>query len=239
MKKPKRRSRSLATTLLASAFLLFAGCSRAGLKCPDDPSRAALGITPAFLPDKPVRERLSLTWRKGVLMVNAEGDIFFVPPDTLRMEIRSDWGETLFDLRIAGKGVAWSPEPRPGDSADIQRVLQGLSAEALLHFLAGRPGLSSIAGLAPAASLQWFCAGGEVIALATGCRIALSPDQRNLRRIEFTNMGLTFEILGVELWRGEQLPGRFRIRSNAAGTLDISISGRSSGAPISGGSILK
>jgi len=239
MKRPKRRLGNRAKALLASLLLLSAGCFRAGVKCPENPFTAPAGIKPAFLPRKPVREHISVTWRKSVLMVNAEGELFFLPPDTLRMEIRSEWGETLFDLRMAGKDVSFRPESKSADAGLIQGVFRGFSKEAILDFLAGRPGLSSLAGLVPADSLKWGCTGDEVFALGGGCRLALDREGRYVRRIEFANLGWAYEIQAVEAWQGEELPSRFRLRSDAAGTVDIAISGRAVGGPVSGSSILK
>jgi hypothetical protein len=237
MKKRNRRSVRIAITLLAlSACLMADGCAKAVVRCPADVAELGRTLQPAYLPGQTVRERVAATLKKKLTSLSAEGDIFFVPPDTLRIEIRSDWGTTLLDLKKAGSDFSLSSGENGKDAGSLQSGLEWLKGDAALRLFVGRPGLE---GFFPPESLTIICDGKQTRVQSPCCRAVFDRDLRNFSRIESLKEGWIYEVLSYKQYQDGILPSRVRLSLPEGGSLEIEVINRSAGRPMTGASVLK
>ena len=93
----------VARWLIGLALFFWAGCAGGRPSCSlFSPETAKAAFHAGKVPDGPVHYRLSVDVRRRRFFFKGSGDLFFVPPDTLRMDFVSPFGEMLFSLFGAG-----------------------------------------------------------------------------------------------------------------------------------------
>ena len=91
-----RPAKSINFFLLAALCLGGCWAGRGACRGADFP------LSPDSLPTIPVQVQLEAQIQRGLHSGTADGDAYFVPPDTFRLEFTYPWGEALLDVRAAG-----------------------------------------------------------------------------------------------------------------------------------------
>ncbi|MFH0920833.1 MAG: hypothetical protein V1913_10770 [Fibrobacterota bacterium] len=218
-----------------SVCLLWAACAHRAA-CPPLPVAPAEAVERGFVPARPLHARLSALLQKGPLGFAAEGDLFFVPPDTLRLEVRAEWGEVLLDLVAAGRTLrVRTPEGELPLAQDP--VTEALMARGALYaLLAGRPGLLHCLDTA---GRQAFCEGGAAAYRDNVSRVTLEPSGVRVATLVSLDGRFAYEVLQEERVENESLPKKYRLRLAGGPSVVLTVSERQNGKPLSGAAILK
>jgi len=186
-----------------------------------------------WVPTESAYERIRLEVRKGPFLFSAEGDLFFVPPDTLRMEIQSEWGEVLFNLRMAGDQISVMPD----NGFDPQGVLEKLpSKRALFSLLTGRPGLDAFD---PSDSMQFRSVGSGIEAEGRNLICEIDTGNGRIKSFRSKPAGLLVSELLYEASEHGALVSHFRIEVSGRGALDFQVLSRKSAPQYNGQAVLK
>ncbi len=237
MKKLKRRYKYLKTNLfILSAVFFISGCAGTKVRCPTDFPQLQKVLLPSFIPETTVHERINATLHKGFLVLGAEGDVYFVPPDTMRLELRSEWGTALVNLRKAGNFITINNEQKKIESGLPSGIYEWIIGTAGLKVLVGRPG---ILDLAPPESIHVFCDKERMQLISPGFTFVLSNDFTTLNRIESITEGYSCEIMEYEKYQNEYLPKRIRISLKNGDMVEFDIMERTWNKPFNGNFILK
>jgi len=223
----------LAAVLSAGCLLL--SCAHRGV-CPPFPPAPAEGAEHGYVPASSLHERLSATLQRGPLQVPAEGDLFFAPPDTLRLELRAEWGEVLFDLRVAGRTLrASTPEGElPLGRDALTAVL--LERGALVAFLTGRPGLSHCLDTA---GRKAECVDGLTAYHDGQWRVTLEKEGNRVAKVASLDSRFRYDVIEEKKVEGEILPFRYRFQLADGPSVTLETGERETGRPVSGTAILK
>lgn len=215
------------------AFLVLSGCFVRPV-CPPDSGGLSGALLTGTLPDKTLHARLRAETRRGLFVFSADGDLFFVPPDTLRLQVRSEWGEALFDLKAAGADVRIVPEKMAFVGDWLNRFGR---PEALYRILAGQPGLFT---LLDSAAHRMECGKKGAAAADARFRVFLDKGAGRMVRVESRD-GSFFMALEKPVARGpdQGLPGRIRFGVPGNDYFDLVFLSRVYGRSFTGVSLLK
>jgi hypothetical protein len=221
--------------LAVSLFSCLAGCGRTRIVCkPGDPA-AAGAVLRASVPAVTVHQRIEAQMKEGLIRNTAEGDLFFVPPDTIRMELRALWGEAVFDLRGAGDSLCYQAG---GDNVVRcgKNSMPWLPGWDPIEVLAGLPGVYTFVDSAGA---KVECGDRGLVFSSAACRVTLDPDGRFVRRVDAATGGSFLEITAYEKTAYGWFPREIRWSDGRRTRVDITVKRRVFARPLSGASLLK
>jgi len=226
----------LRTAILAISLCLcvLGGCAGTKIPCAQDLS-AYPEVTEPWLPVSPVHLRIAAGIRKGLWNVETEGDIVFIPPDTLRMQLHTDWGETVFDLRISGPSVCMFMVGTVPPDTCFTENRRLFSTRTLLALLAGRPGISSF--LNPAA-VRPRCAGSTLEFFLDGLRVVVDRKKGAVSHVEHDQMAFSYDVISFAETDHVITPRHYRFSPGNGATVDITVIERTSGTARSGRALL-
>jgi hypothetical protein len=211
-------------------------CTGPRYVCRQDALTYDPAVLRSYVPAAAMHAVVSAKLRQGLLLDFAEGDLFFVPPDTLRLELRSAWGEALFDLRAAGDSVCWTSTEEKGGQACSPPSPPWLGKAAPAVVLAGCPGVTAFID---SAEMAVKCTDGKLTFFNQNCRVIMDKTGRRIRQVEFNAPAYSLFIMSYEEQDNNVYPNRYKLVTSSDQSIEIKVVKRFFNKPLNGAALLK
>jgi hypothetical protein len=182
--------------------------------------------------DQPYEANVEVSYMKSVFIIDGRGHAYYVPPDTLCIDVLAEWGELLFKLKGSGSTIVYE-----ASAMNLKGTLKDFpDIKIIATFLFGQPRI-------PDELLKGFtsvlCSNGQITIESAVFSVSYDAVTKELSSI-WTKDG-TWRLDVAERFSKADggLPKRLSVKSEKSGNLRIAISSRKIKPELSGIQLLK
>jgi len=221
----------ISLSLLVFVLSLMVSCKKKET-CPVDLSSFISSLPSAQLLNKPVEANVEVAYIKSIFMIDGRGRAYFVPPDTLRIEVLAEWGELLFKIKGSGTNLTYE-----APSMNVKGVLKDFPDIGIIAtFLFGQPRI-------PDELLSGFttvsCDKGLVTVESSAFFVSYDATTKELYSMWTRDGAWRLDVVERASKEEGGLPKLLFVKSEKSGNLKIAISSRKIIPELSGEQLLK